>query len=68
MTEALIQTEEARRSLLEMVPMPLNGIFEPRHVAYLLAWLTSEENEHLCGQVVFIDGGSDALIRGDATW
>jgi NAD(P)-dependent dehydrogenase (short-subunit alcohol dehydrogenase family) len=68
MTEALIQTEEARRSLLEMVPMPLNGIFEPRDVAYLLAWLTSEENAHLCGQVVFIDGGSDAVIRGDATW
>ena len=68
MTEALIQTEEARRSLLEMVPMPLNGIFQPRDVAYLLAWLTSEENAHLCGQVVFIDGGSDALIRGDATW
>jgi NAD(P)-dependent dehydrogenase (short-subunit alcohol dehydrogenase family) len=68
MTEALIQTEEARRSLLEMVPMPLNGIFEPRDVAYLLAWLTSEENAHLCGQVVFIDGGSDVLIRGDAIW
>ncbi|WP_285102120.1 hypothetical protein [Promicromonospora sp. MEB111] len=23
---------------------------------------------HLCGQVVFIDGGSDAVIRGDSTW
>lgn len=68
MTQALIETEEARRSLLEMVPMPLNGIFEPRDVAYLLAWLTSEENAHLCGQVVFIDGGSDAVIRGDSTW
>jgi hypothetical protein len=22
---------------------------------------------HLCGQVVFINGGSDAVIRGDAT-
>ena len=51
-----------------MVPMPLNGIFQPRDVAYLLAWLTSEENAHLCGQVVFIDGGSDAVIRGDSTW
>jgi hypothetical protein len=51
-----------------MVPMPLNGIFQPRDVGYLLAWLTSEENAHLCGQVVFIDGGSDAVIRGDSTW
>jgi hypothetical protein len=36
--------------------------------ARLLAWLVSEENTHLCGQVVFVDGGSDAVIRGDSTW
>ncbi|MCU1418564.1 MAG: short-chain dehydrogenase [Schumannella sp.] len=68
MTAAMIETTEARKSVLELVPMPLNGIFQPRDVAYLLAWLTSEENAHLCGQVVFIDGGSDAVIRGDSTW
>ena len=68
MTADLTATAEAREALLQMVPMPLNGIFEPRDVAYLLAWLTSEENAHLCGQVVFIDGGSDAIIRGDSTW
>ena len=68
MTAAYTQTPEARASLLEMVPMPLNGIFEARDAAYLIAWLTSEENAHLCGQVVFIDGGSDAVIRGDSTW
>jgi len=28
----------------------------------------SEENTHLCGQVIFIDGGSDVVIRGDSTW
>lgn len=68
MTEAFTGTAEARTAILQMVPMPLNGIFEPRSVAYLLAWLTSEENAHLCGQVVFIDGGSDVVIRGDSTW
>ncbi|MBN9606708.1 MAG: SDR family oxidoreductase [Actinomycetales bacterium] len=68
MTEQFTSTAEAREAILQQVPMPLNGIFEPRDVAYLLAWLTSEENAHLCGQVVFIDGGSDAVIRGDSTW
>lgn len=68
MTADYTATAEARSALLEMVPMPLNGIFEPRDAAYLLAWLTSEENAHLCGQVVFIDGGSDAVLRGDSTW
>ena len=68
MTAAFTSSKEARESVLSMVPMPLNGIFQPRDVGYLLAWLTSEENAHLCGQVVFIDGGSDAVIRGDSTW
>jgi NAD(P)-dependent dehydrogenase (short-subunit alcohol dehydrogenase family) len=68
MTQDLIGTQEARDALLGMVPMPLNGIFEARDAAYLLAWLTSEENAHLCGQIVFIDGGSDAVMRGDSTF
>jgi NAD(P)-dependent dehydrogenase (short-subunit alcohol dehydrogenase family) len=68
MTAQYTGTEEARKAILEMVPMPLGGIFEARDAAYLLAWLTSEENAHLCGQVVFIDGGSDVVIRGDSTW
>lgn len=68
MTSDLTATDEAKAELLRMVPMPLNGIAEPISVAYLLAWLVSEENTHLCGQTVFIDGGSDAVIRGDSTW
>lgn len=68
MTENMIATEEATKSLLEMVPMPLNGIAEPATVANLIAFLTSAENTHLCGQVVFVDGGSDVVIRGDSTW
>ncbi len=68
MTAEMIATPEQRTAITSMVPMPLNGIFEPRSVAYLLAWLTSEENAHLCGQIVFIDGGSDVVIRGDSTW
>jgi NAD(P)-dependent dehydrogenase (short-subunit alcohol dehydrogenase family) len=68
MTAAFTSSKEARESILRMVPMPLNGIFEPRDAAYLLGWLTSEENAHLCGQVVFIDGGSDVVLRGDSTW
>jgi len=68
MTAAFTGTEEAREAILKMVPMPLGGIFEPRDAAYLLAWLTSVENAHLCGQIVFIDGGSDAVMRGESNW
>ena len=68
MTADMIATTEQREEITKMVPMPLNGILEPRSVAYLLSWLAGEENAHLCGQVVFIDGGSDVVIRRDTTW
>ncbi|MFC9773487.1 MULTISPECIES: SDR family oxidoreductase [unclassified Pseudarthrobacter] len=68
MTADLIDTEEERESLLKMVPMPLNGIAEPMVVARLMAWLNSPENSHLCGQVIYVDGGSDVVLRGDTVW
>jgi len=68
MTQDMIATEEARAALSEEVPMPLHGFMGPEAVARLLAWLISDENTHVCGQIVFIDGGSDVVIRGDSTW
>ncbi len=68
MVADLVGTEEARVGLAEMVPMPLNGFAEAIAVATPLAWLVSEENTHLCGQIIYVDGGSDAVIREDAVW
>ncbi len=68
MVADFLATEEAKQAVLQQVPMPLNGIAQPIVVARLLSWLTSEENTHLCGQVVFVDGGSDVMIRGESTW
>ncbi|WJH25474.1 SDR family oxidoreductase [Pseudarthrobacter defluvii] len=68
MTAEMIDTEQERESLLKVVPMPLNGIAEPVVVARLLAWLNSAENTHLCGQIVYVDGGSDVVLRGDSVW
>lgn len=68
MTAELTSTAESSAQVASQVPMPLNGFFEPRGVATLLAWLTSEDNAHLCGQIVYIDGGSDVVMRGDSVW
>ena len=68
MTADLIASEEQRAAMADVVPMPLNGYMKAEVPARLLAWLVSEENTHLCGQLVFVDGGSDVVIRGDSTW
>jgi NAD(P)-dependent dehydrogenase (short-subunit alcohol dehydrogenase family) len=68
MTEELLATEQGRAIAMMSTPMPLNGPATAQDAAYLLAWLTSAENTHLCGQIVFIDGGTDASYRGDSTW
>ena len=45
------------------VPMPHGGIAQPGHVADLIAYLTSPNSARICGQVVFVDGGADVVLR-----
>ena len=68
MTADLIATKEAQEAMAKVVPMPLNGFMEPVAVASLLVWLTSPENTHTTGQTIYIDGGSDAALRGENIW
>lgn len=49
-------------------PMPLKGPFDPIAAAELLAFLASEKNGHMTGQMIYIDGGADVTLRGDSVW
>jgi NAD(P)-dependent dehydrogenase (short-subunit alcohol dehydrogenase family) len=68
MVADMLATPAGVASLKQFVPMPLNGFAEPEVVAQLLAWLVSVHNSHLCGQIVYLDGGSDVVMRGDDIW
>jgi NAD(P)-dependent dehydrogenase (short-subunit alcohol dehydrogenase family) len=61
-----LSTPEGRKALEEQVPMPLNGIVQAEDVAEVIIWLAGAQNGHLCGQLIFVDGGSDVVIRGDS--
>jgi NAD(P)-dependent dehydrogenase (short-subunit alcohol dehydrogenase family) len=67
-TERLRNSPKGRAILDEMVPMPMGGWLRPDDIAELLAWLTSPLSVGITGQVVFIDGGADAVLRGDGVW
>jgi NAD(P)-dependent dehydrogenase (short-subunit alcohol dehydrogenase family) len=68
MVAEMIATKEGRDGLAKVVPMPLHGYLEPETVADLIIWLASEANSHVTGQTIYIDGGSDAVLRGDNIW
>lgn len=66
----LVRTPMFSEEYVDYVPMPLNGPASPHDVAALLAWLVSEENARVTGQMVFLDGGAETLIleRPDDVW
>lgn len=68
MTAPILATAEGTAMVDSVVPMPLNGHAEPDVVAELLLWLASPANTHVTGQNIFIDGGADAVRRGDSVW
>ncbi len=64
MTAAALETEEGRAALDAGAPAPFGGpAADPAAIANLLAWLTSEENLYVTGQVIFADGGAESIRR-----
>ncbi|WP_394213840.1 SDR family oxidoreductase [Brachybacterium vulturis] len=68
MTTELFASEEGRKMADDAMPAPYNGVAEAAHVAAVHAFLVSAANARMTGQVLFVDGGFDALRRGDDIW
>lgn len=63
MTDGLVDNPQMKQVMDAAVPMPLNGYAQPTAPAQLAAWLVSEENTHVTGQVIYVDGGAEATLR-----
>lgn len=51
--------------LLELLPIPVGRPGRPEEIAALVDLLLGPDGGYFCGSVVFVDGGSDALLRTD---
>jgi NAD(P)-dependent dehydrogenase (short-subunit alcohol dehydrogenase family) len=68
MTDSLLGDPVWRTIVDDAVPMPLGGYAEPEEIAAVLDWLTSVDNTKVTGQVLFVDGGADVVLRPDDVW
>ena len=55
---------EAMRQFEAMTP--LGGAASPEQIANAMRFLLSPEADFVCGAMLFVDGGTDALLRPDA--
>jgi NAD(P)-dependent dehydrogenase (short-subunit alcohol dehydrogenase family) len=68
MTRPMLDDKSRRAQLEHEVPMPIRRDGRPEEIAELLLWLASPANSLMVGQILFIDGGAEATVRGDSLW
>ena len=65
MTAGLRASEQGMEMMNRAVPSKLGGWMGPEVVADALVWLIRPENTHTTAQMIFIDGGAEAVVRGE---
>jgi len=59
------RADPAMGPLLDQLPMPIGRAGRPEEIAALVDLLLGPDGGFFCGSVVFVDGGTDALLRTD---
>jgi NAD(P)-dependent dehydrogenase (short-subunit alcohol dehydrogenase family) len=64
----ILSDPERRASMGQMVPM--RGVYpaRPEQMAAILGWCVSPDNSLMTGQILFVDGGAECLMRGENSW
>lgn len=58
-----LETPEGRAGVERTVPLAVGDYAEPEVIAEVLDFLTGLEACYVIGQLIFVDGGSDAIMR-----
>ena len=62
MTRPLLDIPGVKDSL-DMIPIPRGRWGKPEEIAGAIAFLLSGDSSYVVGQVLFVDGGTDALLQ-----
>lgn len=65
MTEQLRASDQGVEMINKAVPSRFGGWMGPEVIADVLVWLVRPGNTHTTAQVVFVDGGAEAVVRGE---
>lgn len=68
MTKELLSTEEGRKQAFGVLPSPYHGASEARDIADALVFFVTGLSRTITGQILYIDGGADAILRGEDIW
>jgi NAD(P)-dependent dehydrogenase (short-subunit alcohol dehydrogenase family) len=68
MTQPLLDDPVGAELLSAAIPMPLGGVAEPAAIAHVIDFLAAAETTAITGQVLFVDGGGDCVLRGADIW
>jgi NAD(P)-dependent dehydrogenase (short-subunit alcohol dehydrogenase family) len=63
MTAPLFAQPEMIERMRQSNPIAVDGYAGPDEIAELIDFLLNMQNHYLTGQIIFIDGGSDAILR-----
>lgn len=65
MTRPLLD-EPSMKAALEHIPIPRGRWGKPEEIAAAIGFLVSPESSYVVGQVLFVDGGTDAMLQPTA--
>lgn len=65
MTAPLLEQPDMVKLIDQSNPIAVDGFAQADEIAELIQFLLGFENHYLLGQLIFIDGGSDAILRPD---
>ena len=68
MTRAILNAPGGAERLQQKVPSAIGRFGTPDDMARLIGFLAGPDNRYIVGQVIFADGGCDALQRGDTVF